>query len=85
MIVFLIFSLLWAQEIPLGLSAGSKQRIETSLSEDFVGLISVVQGENNLFRFTKGKTQSGSLLGMDSWTPVSSLTNHIVSVVSSVA
>ena len=78
--MFFILSLLWAQEITLGLSVERKQRIEASLSEDFVGVISVIEGKKSLFRYTKGDTISGTLLGVDSWMPVSSLTNHVISV-----
>ena len=78
--MFWILSLLWAQESTLGLSNGVKQRLEANLSDDFVGVVSVVQGTQTVFQFSKGESVSGSVLGMDSWMPVSSLTNHIVSV-----
>ena len=78
--MFWILSLLWAQESTLGLSIGVKQRLEANLSDNFVGVVSVVQGTQTVFQFSKGESVSGSLLGMDSWMPVSSLTNHIVSV-----
>lgn len=54
--------------------------LQSTVQEDFVGIIHLVQNDSVLFSFAKGETVSGGLINTHSFLPITSLTSHLVSL-----
>ena len=70
----------WAQEPSLTFPSSIQQRLDKEIQRDFDGVIHVERDRKILFSYAKGETLSGGVLGEESFLPLSSLSNHIVSL-----